>query len=74
MANLRVKYGLGHGEPTVQQEKKWAERTKELIAQGKSPEEAGAIAAKEIFRTYETYKYASQADTIHDLLQAISKK
>ncbi|MCK5072893.1 MAG: hypothetical protein KAQ98_05660 [Bacteriovoracaceae bacterium] len=74
MASLRVVYGLGGNEPTRDQEKRWLERVEELIVQGKSEEAAGELAAKEIFSTYGTYKYASQADTIHDLIQTLKKK
>lgn len=72
MYKLKIKYGLSGNEPTKEQVQHWARRVKELVDLGSDLEDAGEQAAGEIFRTYRTAKYASQADTIYDLLKELS--
>jgi len=71
MHKLRIKYGLEFSEPTEEQARRWAIRTRELIRTGVAPEPAGDKAAREIFRTYQTRFYKAEADTIYDLLNEI---
>lgn len=71
MLKLRIKYGLAPYEPTEKQAKEWKQRTLELVSQKYSPEDAGDSAAKQIFATYQKYKWAAQPDTINDILDEI---
>ncbi len=70
---LRMKYGLDYSEPTTDQAERWGKRTEALIGAGTGAEAAGTQAAKEIFQTFGTRKYAGQPDTIYDLLQELKK-
>lgn len=70
---LRIKYGLPDN-PTTDAVSRWSARTNQLIAEGKSREGAGRIAAAGIFPGFETRVYASEADTIDTLLTEALRK
>lgn len=72
-AKFRIKYGLTE-EPTDEQIRKFIDELDKLIKSGREPEEAGEKAASLSFPSYGKVKYASQADTLHDLVLAISRK
>lgn len=71
MHKLRLKYGLATSEPTASQAQQWKRRVQQLRNAGVEAEAAGHQAAKEIFRTYQTHGYATQSDTIYDLLEEL---
>lgn len=70
---LRIKYGLGH-DPSPEKAEEWARRTRDLIEQGRGREEAGQMAAQQIWRDYRTHFYASEADNLESLLQQAGGK
>ena len=71
---LRIKYGL-YNYPSDAQIKKWVDRVRFYIdTEGKSGEESGQLAAKEVFSEYGSMAYFSEADTILALLAAAEKK
>ena len=74
LERLRIKYGLGVGEPTQEQAVRWDRQVREKIEQGEDPERAGELAAQQTFRTYRRFHFAAQADTIYDLLGSLGKK
>lgn len=53
---------------------KWAEKTQEYINQGKSSDEAGFLAAKEIWKIEDLLVLKSRTESIFSLLEAIRKK
>jgi hypothetical protein len=70
---LMVKYGLGHS-PTDAEVARWAAAVRQLINSGSRHEDAGALAARQVFADYNTRKYASQADTLETLLRLAEQK
>lgn len=73
-AKLRVKYGLAPNEPTNAQIDLFLELLKKKVDQGLPIEEAGEEIARLCFPSFQSCKYASYADTLHDLLRAIRTK
>ncbi len=53
---------------------KWAEKTQEYINQGKLSDEAGFLAAKEIWKIERLMELKSRTESILSLLEAIRKK
>lgn len=70
---LKIKYGLGHN-PSPERAQEWARLTRELIRSGLDPDAAGAAAAKQLFRDFQTHVYASEGDTLEMLLQQAGGK
>ena len=70
---LRIKYGL-RTDPSSALITQWAQLTRAHINAGSKPEEAGHLAAKQVFPDYKTHVYASEADTIEALLRAAEGK
>lgn len=70
---LMIKYGL-RPAPTQAEAERWAREVEGLKKQGVPADEAGKRAAKAIFPSYETMKYASHADTIEALLAKVRDK
>ena len=66
--SLMIKYGLGPGEPTEKQKEEWLNLVLQYIKKGIGEEKAGEMAAQDIFKSYMTRVYDSQADTIADLI------
>lgn len=69
--SLRVKYGLSQQEPTSSQARQWGKRTRDYINGGLDPNVAGDKAARELFSSYNKYRYFAEGDTIHDLLRRL---
>ena len=65
---LKIKYGLTR-DPSPLERKRWAELTDAFIRQGFTREEAGERAAAQSLPGYQTFFYASEADTIEMLLR-----
>jgi hypothetical protein len=74
MDKLRIKYGLAPSEPTAEQVRQWEQQVRALIQQKVDEETAGDRAARAVFPTYRQYKYATQGDTVNDLLQELARK
>lgn len=70
---LRIKYGLGL-EPIASKQAEWARLTRQFIDRGYPREQAGDLAAKQLFPDYHTKTYASEADTIDTLLRLAEQK
>lgn len=70
---LRIRFGL-QSQPTDAQIKQWADIVRQLRASGYSADQAGAAAAKQVFRDFNTMHYASEADTIEALLRLAADK
>lgn len=70
---LYIKYGLQH-RPTDNEVRQWRDQANHLIRLGHGAEQAGAVAAKDVFWDYNTMVYASEADTITALLRAAASK
>lgn len=70
---LRIKFGL-RLDPSPLLQQRWADRTAELIRQGHTYDNAGLLAAKEIFPDFQTHFYASEGDTIEFLLRQAKDK
>lgn len=70
---IRIKYGL-RNNPSLTQQQQWAAAVERLVGQGYSREDAGRMAAKELFSDFGTMVYASEGDTIEMLLQRIRDK
>jgi hypothetical protein len=70
---LKIKYGLGQ-TPTRDQQSIWATATYNLVAQGYSREDAGRLAARQLFADFGRNVYASESDTIEMLLRQIADK
>ena len=71
---LQIKYELAPNEPTAEQITSWADETRRLIRLGTTPEEAGRQAALRTFSSVGTYIRKSEADSVNDILEALSKK
>ncbi|MDP1630201.1 MAG: hypothetical protein Q8L66_02130 [Caulobacter sp.] len=70
---LRIKYGLKIN-PSLTDQKRWADLTNSLIRQGHDRSIAGDAAAKTIFPDFNSMVYASEADTIEMLLQQVADR
>ncbi len=68
-----IKYGL-RKEPTDQQISQWKSIVNTLINQGYQGEQAGNMAAQQVFPDYNSMVYASEADTIKALLDAVKNR
>ena len=71
--SLKIKYGLGHS-PSSFEVSNWVRETEKLIAAGYSPEDAGKLAANNVFPDAGTYVFKAQADTIIALLAEAKKR
>lgn len=71
--SLMIKYGL-RGAPSEELCNLWAREVRKYIAKGYDRERAGDLAASEVFPSYNTHVYASEADTIEMLLQQVADK
>lgn len=70
---LRIKFGL-RDNPTVERQKFWAEVTERLVTQGYTRDQAGRMAAQQVFADFNSMVYASEGDSIEMLLQRIRDK
>lgn len=70
---LRIKYGLVH-DPSDDSVKHWHAQFLTLRSKGLEPEAAGYEAARNEFVDFEHVNYASQADTIDAVLEAIRRQ
>lgn len=70
---LRIKYGLS-SNPSLELQKHWAAVTDILVGQGHPREQAGRMAAKQIFVGFDSIVYASESDTIEMLLDRLRDK
>lgn len=68
--NLRIKFGL-RNNPSIEQQRQWANVVDLLVKQGYSLDLAGQMAAKQLFPDFGQMVYASEGDTIEMLLQRI---
>lgn len=64
---LRIKYRLREA-PDEREAARWAERVERLVGDGVDPEEAGRLAADELFEVVPTLILKAEADTIEALL------
>ena len=71
--NLKIKYGL-KDNPSEKEILRWVEITISNIRRGMGSEAAGHSAAKSLFSDYQTRMYASEADTIAQLLEQAGDK
>ena len=70
---IKIKYGL-RNNPSLAQQREWANIVALFVRQGYSHDQAGQMAAKQLFSDYDTMKYASEGDTIEMLLRQINEK
>lgn len=68
-----IKYGL-ENLPNRSQIVEFYNKSKEYLAQNKSSDEAGHLAAKEVFPDYRSRFYKSEADTLEMLLRLIESE
>ena len=72
--SLTKKYKLDESEPTEDQKKSWLSRTLSYIKNGISEEEAGKLAAMELFKSYGAMIIKSQADSVSDLIEELKRE
>ena len=70
---IRIKYGLTNN-PSLDQQRRWADLVDQLVRQGYTPDDAGRMAAEQVFPDLGTRFYKSESDTIAMLLQRIRDK
>ena len=70
---LRKKYGLSGREPTSLQIQQWTERATKLIETGTKPEEAGYVAARLTFQTWDTEERAPyvEVETLLSMVESL---